>query len=180
MDALQTKFIPRTEKLIEKKCRYVSHLYFLEHCMEEKHIPKGFKLKWTLNLDISDYDECRVHVILQKTSSELMSESIDVCRNMITKTAEIITKNIEHIKVSKNDCNQILSVFRDRETKLGAQMKRNKQHKLKTLRKFKRVNTNNTSSAIQIMEPTDRQKTDLVKIIADGNCFFSYCVSRTL
>ena len=66
MDALQTNFIRRTEKLIEKKCRYVSHLYFLEKCMKEKHIPKEFKLKCTLNLDISDYDKCRVHDILQK------------------------------------------------------------------------------------------------------------------
>ena len=27
--------------------------------MEEKHIPKGFKLKWTLNLDVSEYDNVR-------------------------------------------------------------------------------------------------------------------------
>ena len=27
--------------------------------MEEKHIPKGFKLKWTLNLDVSEYNNVR-------------------------------------------------------------------------------------------------------------------------
>jgi hypothetical protein len=26
--------------------------------MEEKHIPKGSKLKWTLHLDVSEYDNC--------------------------------------------------------------------------------------------------------------------------
>ena len=36
--------------------------------MEEKHIPKGFKLKWTLNLDVSEYDNVR------PTASDKFSE----------------------------------------------------------------------------------------------------------
>ncbi|CAC5399356.1 unnamed protein product [Mytilus coruscus] len=83
----------RLLKLCEKKCRYGSHLSFLETCDRLKIIPKGFNLKWTLNLgkvDASHHEN--VNNILENSSYQLIKESIKNHENELQKIVDKITR----------------------------------------------------------------------------------------
>ena len=117
--------------------------------MEEKHIPKGFKLKWTLNLDVSEYDKNRVWKIFDRTSADLIAESIHVCKGMVDKTTQLIEKKFQHINSSEQNPDRIFVTLRDHENKLNTQLKRTKQRKSKTLRQYNHSRIHNKTSTIE-------------------------------
>ena len=64
-DTVSNSKIRRLEVKLEK---YLSHNRFLDSCVREKLIPKGFEIKWACHF--GDYDE--VKILLHSTSLELV------------------------------------------------------------------------------------------------------------
>jgi len=89
--------------LVEKKARYNSHLKLLQKCMENNLTPKGFQIKWKLNLDAGIQSKRRVKDMLADTSKHLLSEAIKLCRNELCKP-ENRTSNL----LSNMSTNQVI------------------------------------------------------------------------
>ena len=68
----------RVKRLLEKRNRYASHLSFLEDCLASGIIPKGFSMRWKMNLDATPTERMGVTNILNSTSLELMQQCIEV------------------------------------------------------------------------------------------------------
>ena len=54
--------------------------------------PKGFQIKWKLNLDAGIQSKRSVKDILADTSKHLLSEAIEVCRSELCKLESRISK----------------------------------------------------------------------------------------
>ena len=171
MDNIRTDLIRKTEKLLDKKCRYSSHLYFLEKCAEKNYIPKGFKIKWTLSFEASNNCKNRVTEILDQTSTELVTESIKVCKATVEKTSHLVDKYFELIKFNEPESEKVLKTLHDREQNYQSNLNRNKQRKLKALIKHKHFEAK-TEKSENICTTVNSKTCNTVKMIGDGNCFF--------
>lgn len=68
---------------------------------------------------------------------------------MVDKTTQLIEKKFQHINSSQQNPDRILVTLRDRENELNTQLKRTKQRKSKTLRKYNYSRIHNKTSTIE-------------------------------
>lgn len=108
------------KRLVEKKAGYNSHLKFLQKCMENNLTPKGFQIKWKLNLDAGIQSKRRVKNILADISKHLLSEAIEVCRNELCKLENRLSKLLSNMSTDKSSYmnNAIEPIFREQTRKL--------------------------------------------------------------
>ncbi|CAC5375537.1 CSMD [Mytilus coruscus] len=86
----------RLFKLREKKCRYGSHLSFLETCDRLKIIPKEFNLKWTFIL-------CKVDASHQENMNNIVEDSwYQLIKESIKKTRKKKNCQNEYSKFKKS------------------------------------------------------------------------------
>ncbi|CAC5426705.1 unnamed protein product [Mytilus coruscus] len=101
----------RLFKLCEKKCRYGSHLSFLETCDRLKIIPKGFNLKWTLNLGTCP-GKVQANPKLQKKKHPLRT-TINGRNHPTEKIAEIVenklSENVRNLPTYIQDTTDFLN-----------------------------------------------------------------------
>ena len=95
MKSLEYRCIRR---LVEMHARYDSHLDFLEHCYKIGIIPKGFRLKWKLNLNCSSDDTLKIRNILEQTSNGLILQGIQVCKAKVSHLLKEIDGQKEAIR----------------------------------------------------------------------------------
>ncbi|KAH3710929.1 hypothetical protein DPMN_070426 [Dreissena polymorpha] len=79
----------RLKKLTEKICRYDSHRHFLKECDNGEIVPKGFTLKWKMDLHTNEEENGRVAKVLHRTSLHLMSEGIAVCDRVLREVINL-------------------------------------------------------------------------------------------
>ncbi len=63
----------------KKKVRYLSHINFLQTCVNESLIPKGFRWKWKIGVDADRQLREKCDRIKTDASLKLMQLSIDAC-----------------------------------------------------------------------------------------------------
>lgn len=68
---------------VEKYQRYASHQDFLIDCSKNKLIPKGFRLKWNLNMNSIEFQDKKVEETLLETSSKLIKVAIETSKHQV-------------------------------------------------------------------------------------------------
>lgn len=158
----------KVRKLTDAKTRYESHLWFLSECLEGGFIPKGFRMKWRMNLNSSDHDKEEVSEILKNTSKQLIGSSIQICK----KTLKNLNYQLEQeaLKMEKQlhpdkvtEIHEYLTVYEDR---LSHRLRETKIKKLKSIH-------------LDTKSKTSVEFGKTINIIGDGNCFFR-CISYHL
>lgn len=141
--------------------------------------PKGFQIKWKLNLDAGIQSKRRVKDIFADTSKHLLSEAIEVCRSELCKLENRISKLLSNMSTDKscymNDA--IESIFREQTRKFTFTKERKFANLEKKTRKWSSTNKENTKSKnsnVKLLEPVET-----VNVVGDGNCFFR-CMSIKL
>ncbi|CAC5402836.1 unnamed protein product [Mytilus coruscus] len=139
----------RLFKLCEKKCHYGSNLSFLETCNRLKIIPKGFNLKWTLNLGKVDAShQENVNNILENSSYQLIKESIKVCATQLQEVDSNLTQiHSNIINIFGIDILQEIQQNHENELqKVKDKIKRTKSKKISKLRITQQQKINNRYS----------------------------------
>ena len=125
----------RLSKPIEKKIRLNSHLYFLDACVQKALIPRGFKLKWTMNLGQNSQSSEIVKPILFRTSQKLIEESLKVCKAESLTLQRNIDQQLQNLKQKYNTQivqDQLYSMNQKHET-ISRKLRQTKDRKLKSL-----------------------------------------------
>ena len=68
--------VPPCLSEFQRKIRFESHRTFLQDCLANKVILKGFNLKWTLNLVSNGGGDNNIKNILNDTSEKLLKETL--------------------------------------------------------------------------------------------------------
>jgi hypothetical protein len=144
--------------------------------MENNLTPKGFQIKWELNLDAGIQSKRRVKDILADTSKHLLSEAIEVCRNELCKPENRISNLLSNISTDKSSYmnDAIKSIFREQTRKFTFTKERTFANLEKKTRKWSNTNKENTrskNSNVKHLEPGET-----VNVVGDGICFFR-CIS---
>jgi len=138
----------RLFKLRERKCRYESHLSFLNNCKNRRIIPNGFQIKWKLNLgNICDIHQDKVENILEQTSERLIDECIEVCKVQLQDIDDQLIRTENNIRKNFNDeiLNQIYNSQNSDLQKIKDRIKVTKDKKLESLKhkQIGNINSNN-------------------------------------
>ena len=67
----------------EKIVRYSSHVGFLERCLKEQVVPKGFQMKWRLTTNFYDDINEKCEKVKLDTSFKLMELTLSSCPEKI-------------------------------------------------------------------------------------------------
>ena len=132
--------------------------------------PKGFQIKWKLNLDAGIQSKRRVKDILADTSKHILSEAIEVCRSELCKLENRISKLLSNMSTDKSSYmnDAIESIFRE-QTRKFTFTKERKIFEKKT-RKWSSTNKENTKSKNSNVKHLESGET--VNVVGDGHCFF--------
>jgi hypothetical protein len=141
--------------------------------------PKGFQIKWKLNLDAGIQSKRSVKDILADTSKHLLSEAIEVCRSELCKLENRISKLLSNLSTDKSSYmnDAIESIFREQTRKFTFTKERKCANLEKKTRKWSSTNKENTKSKnsnVKHLEPGET-----VNVVGDGNSFFR-CISIKL
>ncbi|KAK3108576.1 hypothetical protein FSP39_011066 [Pinctada imbricata] len=161
-------------RLTEKKARYVSHHDFLTECKRNKVIPKGFQIKWRLNLGSNRQNKVKIHRILDKSSEMIIDETIEICQNEVEDIENRISQ--EKQKVLKKNVNERYyeeEIEKEYESQLH-KLRQSKKKKIQSLRGRNRY-TRSKYQSLRVQEP----QVEISQVRGDGNCFYR-CVSLHL
>lgn len=132
----------KLKKDINLLVRYDSHKLFLETCLKKSLIPKGFRLKWKLNLAASEFELNNINNIKEDTSLNLMKESLRIVYAKIENINHSIESNEQLVKttVSPDEyvlINNYISVYRSKLTSRMCRIKNKKVSGLSTISRGK-------------------------------------------
>ena len=160
-------------RLTEKKALYSSHVEFLETCKNNGLTPRGFQIKWKLNLNSGKYSKQKIGDILSETSTKLTEEAIEVCRRELELVDKTLVNEIS--KLTPDDATQMkmtIDTIYDTQMKKTSSTKQRKFDSLIRPRREKRSYKNNQSTTT----PANVNSAIILNVKGDGNCFFR-CLS---
>ncbi|KAK3106951.1 hypothetical protein FSP39_003763 [Pinctada imbricata] len=161
-------------RLTEKKARYVSLHKFLTECKRNKVIPKGFQIKWRLNLGSNRQNKVKIHRILDKSSEMIIDETIEICQNELEDIENRISQ--EKQKVLKKNVNERYyeeEIEKEYESQLH-KLRQSKKKQIQSLRGRNRY-ARSKDQSLRVQEP----QVEISQVRGDGNCFYR-CVSLHL
>ncbi len=118
----------RRRQAVGKRLRYESHREFLDECIGLSVIPKGFRLKWDLQLDAEPTDSDRCKSIKTDAALKLMQVARNVCDRKATAMISVIDS-----LYPETDIEEVYSIqnWTSDECK---RLRQNKLHKLRSLK----------------------------------------------
>ncbi|KAH3792933.1 hypothetical protein DPMN_146434 [Dreissena polymorpha] len=148
------------KRLMDKQARYRSHLEFLDTCTHMNIIPKGFLLKWELQLEAGDEDFEKCRKIKIDAANQLMGVTRDVCLKKLNE----LEGEINHF-YSMLDSNEKKSID-------IWYVERTLENKLRKLKKVQQLKS-------KINKDEDVRTYKIISVAKDGNCFYR-CLSYFL
>ena len=150
-------------------------------------IPKGFNLKWTLNLGSNGGGDNNIKNILNDTSEKLLKETLKVCelqilsiQENIRKQREILAHKYNHAQLQTQE-----NAWMNEMKSLQDKYTRNKTRKFTVLEMHKcsSISTNECltshNNSETVCDNNNCDKSSTLSIQKDGNCFF-HCISSYL
>ena len=78
----------RSRKAKKKEVKYKSYLDFLNTCLRQELIPKGFKINFNLNLSADSQTKLQCDKIKTDASLRLMQVAANVCRDRLNELSQ--------------------------------------------------------------------------------------------
>lgn len=149
----------RLNRKKEKSSRFLSHIDFINTCLSENLIPKGFKAE--LHPSIGNRDEeflkswyDKVHAL----SVNLMKDTISFCERTITETNSEITSLQEKIK-ALTDSEEYKGIITVIDKNADDSFKKLQEHKSKKHRLLKHnLNTKHTQGTRRLQNPRNSRE----------------------
>ena len=158
------------QTLLEKDLRYSSHVNFLENCLKKDLIPKGFMLKWRLNVNTDKDLTEKCEKVKRDASLKLMTLAKEAYTRKLAEIQDELKRNFSEWtsqeKVGDYNCSEY--------NEKRSEFRRKKNKKLRNL-----VTTNGQSRHNPILSNDIYSKFDIYEVKRDGNCFYR-CLSKHL
>lgn len=146
-------------KTLEKEVKYRSHFDFINTCIAGQLIPKGFRIKFNLNLNADEEIRRQCEKIKLDTSLQLMNLAAKACEKQISKGWEVDRATAME--------SQLTEKFRKRKAKKIYNLKKEKLAK----------SCIDSPRGGDIGMHVNRGGLVEENVKADGNCFFR-CISK--
>ena len=176
----------RLYKHFQRKIRFESHRTFLQDCLANEVILKGFNLKWTLNLVSNGGGDNNIKNILNDTSEKLLKETLKVCELQILSIQENIRKQREtlahkynhaQLQTQENAWKNEMKSLQDKYTRNKTRKMKRETHKGSSISTNEYLTSHNNSETVCDNNNCDKSST--ISIQKDDNCFFR-CISSYL
>ena len=163
----------RLKKVTDRVCRYESHKQFLNDCVRNNIIPKGFNLKWKMDLPLNETETERITDVLRNASFSLISEGLAICERILVETQETkreYTSQLESL-LSKTQFSKVQKELQMLVLKTEVELQRTKKKKIRNLKETsvtaENVIRRNRGPPCDVHLPTDNRNTQQQEVVTN-------------